>query len=230
LQSVTQITDHLGELRERVRVVVERSGRAADEIMILAVSKQQPAALIEAAYHAGQIHFGENYVQEALSKMQQLRHLPIQWHFIGRIQANKTRAIAEHFQWVHTLDRHAAAQRLNSQRPHYAEPLNVLIQVNQANEPQKAGVAPAESGILARAILAMPRLKLRGLMSLPPAGGSPEQSRPLFRELRELRDQLVSEGIALDVLSMGMSADFEIAIAEGATCVRIGTALFGPRS
>jgi hypothetical protein len=158
--------------------------------------------------------------------MEALRDLAITWHFIGTIQTNKTRSIAERFQWVHTVDRQKIAARLNEQRPHFAPPLNVLIQVNQAGEEQKGGASEADLGALARTILALPRLKLRGLMAIPPQSGDPA---PWFRALAALRDRLCVEGIPLDTLSMGMSADFESAIAAGSTCVRIGTAIFGER-
>jgi pyridoxal phosphate enzyme (YggS family) len=230
MQSVTQITDHLAQLRDRVRVSLDAAERAIDEVMIVAVSKQRSVALIAEAYAAGQRHFGENYVQEALDKMRELRHLPIQWHFIGRVQTNKTRPIAENFHWVHTVDRLQVARRLNAQRPHHAQPLNVLIQVNRAAEPQKAGIAPQDVHALALAILELPALELRGLMSIPPEHASPDVARAEFRAMRALHDELVAKGIPLDTLSMGMSADFEIAIAEGATCIRVGTVLFGERA
>lgn len=197
--------------------------------MILAVSKQQPADAVEAAWQAGQRHFAENYLQEALAKMDRLGSLDIEWHFVGRVQSNKTRSIAERFGWVHTVDRARIAVRLNDQRPVSLPPLNVLIQVNQAGEKQKAGVAPADVEALARLIVTQPRLRLAGLMTLPPAAEPPESNAVHFRELSKLRDRLGTRGIAMDTLSMGMSADFETAIACGSTCVRIGTAIFGAR-
>lgn len=193
---------------------------------IVAVSKQQPSSAIVAAHTAGLAHFGESYVQEALPKMDAVAHLPLTWHFVGRSQANKTRQVAERFDWVHTVDRARIAERLSEQRPAFAPPLNVLIQVNQGGEEQKSGASPAEVATLARAILELPRLKLRGLMTLPPQGGSPAH---WFAELAALQARLSTEGIPLDTLSMGMSADFEDAIAAGATMVRIGTAIFGAR-
>ena len=195
---------------------------------IVAVSKQQSADAIAAAHRAGLRHFGESYVQEALPKMAALADLPITWHFIGSAQTNKTRAIAEHFDWVHTIDRSKIAERLSAQRPHLAAPLNVLIQVNQGGETQKGGVAEPEVEALARSILALPRLKLRGLMTIPPPSG--ERASTFFAELAALRTRLAATGIGLDTLSMGMSADFEPAVEAGATFVRIGTAIFGPRS
>jgi PLP dependent protein len=228
-QSVTEITDHLAEARDRVRIALERAGRTSDAATILAVSKQQPVAAIESAFRAGQLHFGESYVQEALPKIAALKELSLQWHFIGRPQTNKTRAIAEHFQWVHTVSELKTAVRLNAQRPHFAPELNVLIQVNQGTEHQKGGVARGELSALAHAVAALPRLRLRGLMSIPPTAETAAESRPYFRELRTLKKQLEAEGLILDALSMGMSADFETAIAEGATWVRLGTIIFGPR-
>jgi pyridoxal phosphate enzyme (YggS family) len=196
-------------------------------VNIVAVSKQQSADAIAAAYHAGLRHFGESYVQEALPKMTALAELAITWHFIGSVQTNKTRAIAERFDWVHTIDRIKIAERLNDQRPLLAAPLNVLIQVNQGGEAQKGGVTISEVEALARSILALPRLTLRGLMTIPPPGS--ERAVTFFAELAALRTRLATAGIALDTLSMGMSADFETAIEAGATLVRIGTAIFGAR-
>ncbi len=202
------------------------AGRGADEVLILAVSKRQPVRAIEAAFQAGQSHFGENYVQEAHAKIAALESLPIVWHFIGRLQANKSREVAEHFQWVHTLDRTRIARRLNDQRPYGAPPLDVCIQVNQAAEPGKGGIEPEEVQDLARQVGQFPRLRLRGLMTIPPADAD---SARFFVELRSLRDRLDALGIPMDTLSMGMSADLELAVAAGSTMVRIGTAVFGPR-
>jgi len=197
--------------------------------MLLAVSKQQPVTAIEALYHAGQVDFGENFVQEAMEKIVRLEHLEIDWHFIGHIQSNKTRDIAERFQWVHTIDRIRIARRLNDQRPHHSTPLDVCIQVNQAGEPQKGGIDPVGVADLARGIMELPRLRLRGLMTIPPAREDPAENAPLFAELRRQKERLVAEGIPMDTLSMGMSSDLEIAIREGSTIVRVGTAIFGPR-
>jgi hypothetical protein len=224
---VTEITAHLADIVERVARAAERARRTADSVQIVAISKQQPVSAIAAAYAAGLRHFGESYVQEALPKMAELEHLDITWHFVGRLQANKTRAVAEHFDWVHTVDRLRIAERLNEQRPHFAPPLNVLIQINQGGEEQKAGALEQDAPVLARGISALPRLALRGLMTLPPQSG--EGARVWFASLATLRDRLAAEGISLDTLSMGMSADFEVAIAEGANFVRIGTAIFGAR-
>jgi PLP dependent protein len=224
---VTEITEHLAEIVERVARAA-RVAHAADDVMIVAVSKDQPASAIRDAFLAGQRHFGESYVQEAAAKIAELGDLDATWHFIGRLQTNKTRAVAEAFHWVHTVDREKIARRLSEQRPQSAPPLNVLIQVNQASEPQKAGVAPHEVAPLARAIRALPRLELRGLMTVPPAEDANGPAH-WFAELAALRRALAADGIELDTLSMGMSGDFETAIAAGSNCVRIGTAIFGPR-
>jgi pyridoxal phosphate enzyme (YggS family) len=227
---VTQITDHLAKTLDRIAIALASAGRPADAAMLLAVSKQQPTAAVEAAYRAGQRRFGESVVQEALAKMEQLAQLDIEWHFIGRIQSNKTRAIAERFQWVHTVDRARIAARLNEQRPHFAPPLKVLIQVDLAGEPQKGGVDAAALPALAEFVAAQPRLELKGLMTIPPADEPVGLRRARFERLAELHRELCAEGLALDTLSMGMSADYELAIAAGSTCVRIGTGVFGPRA
>jgi pyridoxal phosphate enzyme (YggS family) len=224
---VTEITDHLAQIIERVARAAERAQRSPSSVTIVAIGKQKPAAAIAAVHRSGLVHFGESYVQEALPKIAELASLPLTWHFVGKLQTNKTRQVAEAFDWVHTVDRIKIAERLSEQRNRFAAPLNVLIQVNQAGEAQKGGVQPHEVAELARAIGALPRLKLRGLMTLPPQSGAPAR---WFADLASLRDDLRREGIALDCLSMGMSGDFEEAIAAGATHVRIGTAIFGSRS
>jgi len=224
---VTEITDHFANIVERVARATVRSQRPETSVTIVAVSKEQSAAAIAAAYAAGVRHFGENYLQEAVPKMQLLEELPICWHFIGQLQANKTRLVAEHFAWVHTVDRARIAERLNEQRPQHAAPLNVLIQVNQGGDAHRGGAAPDEVAALARVIVALPRLRLRGLMTVPPQHGAPER---WFAELADLRARLRAAGIALDALSMGMSADFEVAIAAGASLIRVGTAIFGTRA
>ena len=225
--SGAQVAQRLAHVRSRVHAALRDAGRGADEVLVLAVSKRQPLRAIEAAFQAGQTHFGENYVQEARARIAALESLPIVWHFIGQLQANKSREVAERFQWVHTLDRTRIARRLDDQRPRGVPPLEVCIQVNQAGEPGKGGVEPGEVEDIARQIGQFPRLRLRGLMSIPPAGGDPTR---FFAELRSLRDRLVSLGIPMDTLSMGMSADLEPAVAAGSTIVRIGTAIFGPRT
>lgn len=224
--SAAQVAQRLENVCARVQAALRDASRDTDKILILAVSKRQPVAAIEAAFLAGQTHFGENYVQEARAKLMALESLPIVWHFIGQLQANKSREVAERFQWVHTLDRTRIARRLNDQRPYGAPPLDVCIQVNQAGEPGKGGVHPDELEDLARYVGKFPRLRLRGLMALPPAAVDPA---PFFAELRSLRNRLDTEGIPMDTLSMGMSADLEQAVNAGSTIVRIGTAIFGPR-
>jgi hypothetical protein len=216
----------LAQIFERVARAAERARRSPSSVTIVAVAKQQSASAIAEAQRLGLAHFGESYVQEALQKIALLADLPITWHFVGKIQANKTRQIAENFDWVHTVDRLKIAERLNEQRSPFAAPLNVLIQVNQGDEPQKSGVRRQDVAALALAIAALPRLELRGLMTLPPLEGTPAH---WFADLAALRNELESGGVALDVLSMGMSGDFEEAIAAGATHVRIGTAIFGAR-
>lgn len=198
---------------------------------LLAVSKTFPAVTIREAVAAGQHRFGENYVQEALDKMAELDDLrsQIEWHMIGPIQSNKTRAVAEHFDWVHTVDRLKIAQRLSDQRPPELPPLQVCIQVNTSGEGSKSGVAPDEALTLAREVAALPRLTLRGVMALPaPTADAAEQNRQLA-DVRVVYDHLRSQGLPLDTLSMGMSADLEAAVAQGSTMVRVGTALFGQR-
>jgi hypothetical protein len=226
---VTEITYHLADIRERVAVALSAAGRDGEHVTIVAVSKQHPAECIARAFGAGQSHFGESYVQEALGKIVQLRDLAIEWHYIGPIQGNKTRAIAEHFQWVHSVDRAKIAERLSAQRSVHAPPLNVLIQVNLVGEERKAGAAPADVMELAKHVAQLPRLRLRGLMGIPPQRSTPAETAAYFRKLRDLHRELVAAGLGGDTLSMGMSDDFEIAIANGATCIRVGTAIFGPR-
>lgn len=228
-QSVIPVTDHLARVLKRIAAAAVSANRAADEVRLLAVSKGQSAEKIRAAFAAGQRAFGENYLQEALQKMDLLRENDIEWHFIGRLQSNKTRGVAEHFAWVHTLDRLKIAQRLNDQRPHHADPLNVCVQVNLTAEKTKGGVAEEEVEALCAAVESLPRLRLRGLMTIPPMVDQPEESTPQFRQLASLMSDLGTRGLSMDTLSMGMSADLEVAIREGATIVRVGTAIFGPR-
>ena len=221
--------DRLRAVRDRIRAAEGRFQRPPGAVRLLAVSKTQPAAAIAAMAAAGQTCFGENYVQEALAKKAELAALALEWHFIGPIQANKTRGIAEHFAWVHSVDRLKIAERLSVQRPIELPPLNICLQVNIDREPAKHGLDPSEVAAVAQAVAVLPNLRLRGLMAIPaPVADFAAQRRPLAR-LRELQESLNSAGLALDTLSMGMSDDLEAAIAEGATWVRIGTALFGPR-
>ena len=197
--------------------------------MLLAVSKTFPASRVEEAHRAGQTAFGESYVQEAVRKITSLAGLPLEWHFIGPVQSNKTRAIAEHFHWVHSIEREKVAARLSAARPPHLPPLNVCIQVNVSGETSKSGVAPGTEHALAEAISGLPGLRLRGLMAIPEPGADPTAQRAPYARLREMRDRLADSGYALDTLSMGMSDDLEAAVAEGATIVRVGTAIFGSR-
>ncbi|MFN3566396.1 MAG: YggS family pyridoxal phosphate-dependent enzyme [Burkholderiaceae bacterium] len=224
----------LARVHERISAAARAAGRDAGEIALLAVSKAFPAEAVIAAARAGQRRFGESYVQEAVEKIAQVRalapDLALEWHFIGPIQSNKTRPIAEHFDWVHSVDRLKIAQRLSEQRPADRPPLEVLVQVNVSGEASKRGVAPADAGALAHAVARLPRLRLRGLMAIPEPEQDRRRQRAQFARLRELLERLRREGLAVDTLSMGMSADLEAAIAEGATIVRVGTAIFGERT
>lgn len=227
---MTTIAGNLQAVRERIARAAQAAGRPASAIALIAVSKTFAAEKIVAAHAHGQRAFGENYVQEAVEKIARLAHLPLEWHFIGPIQSNKTRAIAEHFHWVHSIEREKIAVRLNAARPAALPPLDVCIQVNVSGEDSKSGVPPGTELALARAIAALPRLRLRGLMTIPEPTPDAALQRRRFAMLRKMRHQLACAGIALDTLSMGMSDDLEAAIAEGATMVRVGTAIFGKRS
>ena len=224
------IAVNLQAVRSRIARAAQAAHRHPADIALVAVSKTFPAAHIAEAFAAGQKAFGENHAQEAVEKITVLASLPLEWHFIGPIQSNKTRLIAERFQWVHSVDREKIAQRLNAARPDGTPLLNVLIQVNVSGEAAKSGVAPGEEAKLADAIARLPRLKLRGLMAIPEPTPDVTLQRRRFALLRELKDRLAARGHALDTLSMGMSDDFEAAIMEGATMVRIGTAIFGKRA
>jgi pyridoxal phosphate enzyme (YggS family) len=222
---------NLDAVLQRIGLAAQLAGRDPRSVSLLAVSKTFPAEDVRAAHAAGQRAFGENYVQEATTKIAALADLraSLEWHFIGPLQSNKTRPVAETFDWVHSVDRLKIAQRLAEQRPENLPPLNVCLQVNVSGEASKAGVAPAEAAEVARAIAALPRLALRGLMSIPEPAGSIEAQRAPHRQLRELFEQLRANGLELDTLSMGMSSDLEAAVLEGATMVRVGTAIFGAR-
>ena len=227
---MTVIASNLQAVRRDIERYARAAHRRPEEITLLAVSKTFPVTAIREAYAEGQRAFGESYVQEALGKVAALHDLALDWHFIGPIQSNKTRAIAENFAWVHGVDRLKIAERLSDQRPPDLSPLNVCLQVNVSGEDSKSGVAPAEACELALQIAGLPRLRLRGLMAIPaPAEGLPEQRKP-FAQLRELLQQMNIQGLQLDTLSMGMSHDLEAAILEGATIVRVGTAIFGGRN
>jgi len=223
------IAANLQAVRARMARAAQAAHRAPGEILLLAVSKTIPAERIAEAHAAGQRAFGENHVQEAVEKITVLATLPLDWHFIGPIQSNKTRLIAEHFSWAHSVEREKIAERLNAARPEGMAPLNVCIQVNVSGEATKSGVAPGDEAKLAEAIARLPRLRLRGLMAIPEPTADVTLQRRRFALLRELKDGLRARGHALDTLSMGMSDDFEAAILEGATIVRIGTAIFGKR-
>ncbi|OXS23803.1 YggS family pyridoxal phosphate-dependent enzyme [Pseudomonas rhodesiae] len=223
---MSTIADNIGAVSQRIRAAAEAVQRDSDSVHLLAVSKTKPAQAVREAYAAGLRDFGENYLQEALSKQIELTDLPLSWHFIGPIQSNKTRAIAEHFAWVHSVDRLKIAQRLSEQRPAELPPLNICIQVNVSGEASKSGCTPADLPALANAISALPRLTLRGLMAIPEPTDDRAAQDAAFATVRDLQASL---NLPLDTLSMGMSHDLESAIAQGATWVRIGTALFGAR-
>ena len=223
---MSTIADNIAEVEARIRAAALAVQRDVTSIHLLAVSKTKPAAALREAYAAGIRDFGENYLQEALAKEVELTDLPLSWHFIGPIQSNKTREIAEHFSWVHSVDRLKIAQRLSEQRPADLEPLNICIQVNVSGEASKSGCTPQDLPALAAAINALPRLKLRGLMAIPEPTENRAEQDAAFATVRDLQQSL---NLGLDTLSMGMSHDLESAIAQGATWVRIGTALFGAR-
>ena len=227
---MTIIAQRLQNVHKQIQEACQLYGRDKSQVRLLAVSKTHSAAAIQAAIDAGQQAFCENYVQEALAKMQMLKEKTIEWHFIGTIQRNKTRMIAESFHWVHTVASVHVARQLNEQRPTSMSPLNVCVQVNISQEAQKSGVSLGELSPLLQEIVTLPRLKLRGLMAVPKFTQNASAQRMPYRALRMTRDRLQQHvGVALDTLSMGMTADLEAAIAEGATMVRVGTALFGPR-
>jgi hypothetical protein len=230
------IRDNLQAVSERIARAAAAAGRGADSVRLLAVTKTHPPALIVEAFRAGQTAFGENYVQEALEKADAVTRLvgaararDVEWHLIGPLQSNKTRLVAERFDWIQSVSSTKVARRLSEQRPPDRAPLNVLIQVNSSSEASKSGVAPGEAAALAHAVAQVPRLKLRGLMAIPEPAQDAGQQRARFRVVRELYERLKGEGLALDTLSLGMSDDLEAAIAEGSTMVRVGTAIFGAR-
>ncbi|QAU35697.1 YggS family pyridoxal phosphate-dependent enzyme [Janthinobacterium sp. 17J80-10] len=228
------IAHNLQAVQARIAQAARAVSREPHEVSLLAVSKTFGASDVAAAAAAGQTAFGENYLQEALDKMAAVREtLPeaqLAWHFIGPIQSNKTRPIAEHFDWVHSVDREKIAQRLSDQRPAHLPPLNVCVQVNVSNEASKSGAPLLDVAAIAQAVAAMPRLRLRGLMAIPEPSDDVAEQRAAFGQVRRLFDTLRAAGLPLDTLSMGMSGDLEAAVAEGATIVRVGTAIFGRRS
>ena len=213
----------------RIAEACRAAGRSVDSVTLLAVSKGQSSAAIDSAASAGVENFGENFLQESLPKIEALDGRELTWHFIGRLQANKTRPVAENFAWVHTVDRLKTAERLSAQRPSYRPALNVCLQLHVGGEASKGGIEAADIAALAVEVRGLPAIKLRGLMCMPPAESDPGRQRAWFREARQVFDYLNERGLGLDTLSMGTSADFESAIAEGSTIVRVGTAIFGPR-
>ena len=220
---------HVNHVRSRIHRAARGAGRDPDSVTLIAVGKAKPAESLREAATAGVTDFGENYLQEALFKLEKLRDLPLNWHFIGGLQSNKTRAVAERFHWVHSIDRFSVARRLSEQRPFHTPPLNLCIQVAIVPESTKGGIDPGGLSALAAKTAELPRVRLRGLMCVPPPQTGAAAERAVFAQLRALKERLNAEGHHLDTLSMGMSGDFESAIAEGATHVRIGTALFGDR-
>jgi PLP dependent protein len=224
------ITNNIAKLLERVRLVVGKCQRKEGDITVLAVSKTRTSSQLRAAYQCGFRDFGENYLSEALVKIEELQDLDIVWHFIGPVQSNKTRQIAENFHWVHSVDRLKIARRLSEQRPNHLPPLQVCIQVNISDETSKSGTTLAELPALARAIATLPHITLRGLMAIPEASTDPGSQRAAFAKLNSTMRDLKIQLPQLDTLSMGMSGDMEAAIAEGSTIVRIGTDIFGPRN
>ncbi|MCJ8170549.1 YggS family pyridoxal phosphate-dependent enzyme [Atopomonas sediminilitoris] len=223
---MSTIADNIANVRQQIREAAQASGRPPEQVQLLAVSKTKPAGAVREAFACAQRDFGENYLQEALDKQVELADLAITWHFIGPIQSNKTRPIAEHFAWVHSVDRLKIAQRLSAQRPAHLPPLNICLQVNVSGEASKSGCSAAELPALAQAVSQLPNLRLRGLMAIPEPSDDLALLHQRFAAVRELQDSL---NLGLDTLSMGMSQDLPVAIAEGATWVRIGTALFGAR-
>lgn len=230
LLSPQNLPERIRELRERIAGAAAAAGRSAQSVTLLAAAKAQRPELLAAAAECGVTDFGASYLQEGLAQIAALRDRPLTWHFIGRIQSNKTRAIADAFAWVHAVDRLKVAERLSAQRSALLPPLNVCLEVNIAGEPSKGGVAPAATAELAAAVAKLPHIALRGLMCIPPEEKELARQRAWFARLRTLLAELNAAGGRLDTLSMGMSGDFEAAILEGATIVRLGTALFGPRA
>lgn len=230
--------DQLADIQKRIAAACAKAGRAKDTVQLLAVSKTFPLSDVLEFHACGQTTFGENYLQEALDKITQLADHPIaqrntpaiEWHFIGPIQSNKTKPIAENFPWVHSVDRLKIAQRLSDQRPSNLPALNVLVQINTSGEDSKSGVEPADAVDLCKTISALPNLKLRGLMTIPSNTENTDQLKAEFLKCKSIFDELNKQGLELDTLSMGMSADLELAIECGSTCVRVGSALFGARS
>ncbi|SDI03969.1 MULTISPECIES: YggS family pyridoxal phosphate-dependent enzyme [unclassified Nitrosomonas] len=226
---MTTIATRLQTVKSCIAEAARNAGRKPEDILLLAASKTNPPEKLREAWEAGQTVFGENYLQEGLIKIRALADLPIEWHFIGPIQSNKTKSIAENFSWVHSVDREKIAVRLSNARPESLPPLQVCVQVNVSGEVTKSGIAPEQAAELAAFVNQLPHLKLRGLMAVPELTSATALQREQFQMMRKIFDQLKKDGFDIDTLSMGMSEDMDIAIAEGATIVRVGTAIFGPR-
>lgn len=223
------VSANLAQVRKRIELAVLAAGRPADAVSLLAVSKTMPAQAVRDAFAAGQLAFGENYIQEGVDKIASLADLPLVWHCIGPIQSNKTKLVAENFAWVHSIDRLKIAERLSAQRPAHLPALQICLQVNVDGGSNKSGVTPTDLLALAQAVAQLPNLQLRGIMTIPEPAANEAAARSVHRQAKALFDSLNAAGLKLDTLSMGMTGDLEAAIAEGSTCVRVGTAIFGHR-
>jgi len=225
----TSVSANLAQVRKRIELACLAADRPADAVHLLAVSKTMPAQAVRDAYAAGQVAFGENYIQEGVDKITSLADLPLEWHCIGPIQSNKTKLVAENFAWVHSIDRLKIAERLSAQRPANLPALQICLQVNVDGGRNKSGVTPVELLALAQAVAQLPRLQLRGIMTIPEPAENEAAARAVHRQAKDLFDGLKAAGLSVDTLSMGMTGDLEAAVAEGSTCVRVGTAIFGQR-
>ena len=225
----TSVSANLAQVRKRIELACLAAGRSQDAVKLLAVSKTMPAQAVREAHAAGQFAFGENYIQEGVDKIAALADLPLEWHCIGPVQSNKTKLVAENFAWVHSIDRLKIAERLSAQRPPNLPPLQVCLQVNVDGGPNKSGVTPLELLALAQAVAKLPQLQLRGIMTIPEPAESEVAARQVHHQAKSLFDSLNAAGLLVDTLSMGMTSDLEAAVAEGSTCVRVGTAIFGAR-
>jgi PLP dependent protein len=225
----TSVSANLAQVRKRIELASLAAGRAVDAVKLLAVSKTMPAQAVRDAHAAGQLAFGENYIQEGVDKIASLADLPLEWHCIGPIQSNKTKLVAENFAWVHSVDRLKIAERLSAQRPANLPALQICLQVNVDGGSNKSGVTPAELLALAQAVAQLPHIQLRGIMTIPEPAENEAAARAVHRQAKDLFDGLKAAGLNVDTLSMGMTGDLEAAVAEGSTCVRVGTAIFGQR-
>lgn len=225
----TSVSANLAQVRKRIELACLAAGRPASAVHLLAVSKTMPAQAVRDAHAAGQVAFGENYIQEGVDKIATLADLPLEWHCIGPIQSNKTKLVAENFAWVHSIDRLKIAERLSAQRPANLPALQICLQVNVDGGRNKSGVAPDDLLALAQAVAQLPHLQLRGIMTIPEPAENEAAARAVHRQAKDLFDGLKAAGLSVDTLSMGMTGDLEAAIAEGSTCVRVGTAIFGQR-